>query len=273
MLVRDAPDLHVFMLRRSLRSTFVAGAYVFPGGAVDDGDAAPALLARCHGIAGEAADGMLGQPAALRYWVAAIRESFEEAGVLLAAGPARVSRSTSTSPVSPRGSTPTGARSWRASVSSSTSCAPTTRFSTRARCCPRLGGSRRWGVHAVTTRGSSSRPRPKVMCTSTTTTRPWRPCGCVPPTRWRALAPTRSTSSTRRSARCRCSPGSSDPPTCSPRSARAWRDDPQPMREVAPDQGWMLHLGGVPAEASGVDELEADALDHATFTVARPGGR
>ncbi len=55
--------------------------------------------------------------------------------------------------------------------------------------------------------------------------------------------------------------------------ARAWRDDPQPMREVAPDQGWMLHLGGVPAEASGVDELEADALDHATFTVARPGGR
>jgi 8-oxo-dGTP pyrophosphatase MutT (NUDIX family) len=84
MLVRDAPDLHVFMLRRSPRSAFVAGAYVFPGGAVDDEDSAPDLLARCHGLDARDADRMLETSGALRFWVAAIRESFEEAGVLLA---------------------------------------------------------------------------------------------------------------------------------------------------------------------------------------------
>jgi hypothetical protein len=36
MLVRDDPDLQVFMLRRSLNADWVGGAYVFPGGAVDD---------------------------------------------------------------------------------------------------------------------------------------------------------------------------------------------------------------------------------------------
>ena len=60
MLVRDAPDLEVFMLRRNPNSVFVGGAYVFPGGAVDATDWAP------------------------RHRVAAVRESFEEAGVLLA---------------------------------------------------------------------------------------------------------------------------------------------------------------------------------------------
>jgi 8-oxo-dGTP pyrophosphatase MutT (NUDIX family) len=60
MLVRDAPDLEVFMLRRNPASVFVGGAYVFPGGAVDPDDWAP------------------------RHRVAAVRESFEEAGVLLA---------------------------------------------------------------------------------------------------------------------------------------------------------------------------------------------
>src|SRR5581483_2715225 len=84
MLVRDTPDLHVFMLRRSPRSAFVAGAYVFPGGAVDDEDAEPAMLRRCHGRDPADADRMLATPGALRFWVAAIRESFEEAGVLLA---------------------------------------------------------------------------------------------------------------------------------------------------------------------------------------------
>jgi 8-oxo-dGTP pyrophosphatase MutT (NUDIX family) len=84
MLVRDTPDLHVFMLRRNPRSVFVAGAYVFPGGAVDDEDEEPELLERCHGRDAEDADRMLGFPGALRFWVAAIRESFEEAGVLVA---------------------------------------------------------------------------------------------------------------------------------------------------------------------------------------------
>jgi 8-oxo-dGTP pyrophosphatase MutT (NUDIX family) len=84
MLVRDAPELQVFMLRRNPRSEFVAGAYVFPGGAVDDEDGEPELLERCHGRDPGDADRMLGLDGSLRFWVAAIRESFEEAGVLVA---------------------------------------------------------------------------------------------------------------------------------------------------------------------------------------------
>jgi 8-oxo-dGTP pyrophosphatase MutT (NUDIX family) len=85
MLVRDAPGLQVFMMRRNLQSRWVAGAYLFPGGAVDPEDATPELAGRVHGLDAAVADARLGVgPGAMRFWVAAIRESFEEAGVLLA---------------------------------------------------------------------------------------------------------------------------------------------------------------------------------------------
>lgn len=84
MLVRDAPGLEVFMLRRNPDSTFVPGAYVFPGGQVDDDDADPSVLARASGVDAAAADALVGGPDALRFWVAAVREAFEEAGVLVA---------------------------------------------------------------------------------------------------------------------------------------------------------------------------------------------
>jgi 8-oxo-dGTP pyrophosphatase MutT (NUDIX family) len=85
MLVRDAPDLEVFMLRRNLRSDFVGGAYVFPGGGVDDHDRFSDLEAVCTGRSDADASAQLGVASGgLAFWVAAIRESFEEAGVLLA---------------------------------------------------------------------------------------------------------------------------------------------------------------------------------------------
>ncbi len=95
MLVRDAPvrdrgpddpgGLEVFMLRRNLRSDFVGGAYVFPGGGVDDHDRVADLEAVCEGRRDADASAQLGVEAGgLAFWVAAIRESFEEAGVLLA---------------------------------------------------------------------------------------------------------------------------------------------------------------------------------------------
>src|SRR5262249_57713252 len=85
MLVRDAPELEVSMLGRPLAAEFMGGAYVFPGGAVDAGDRAPELLARCHGRDDSAASTQLGLHAGgIGFWVAAIREAFEEAGVLLA---------------------------------------------------------------------------------------------------------------------------------------------------------------------------------------------
>jgi 8-oxo-dGTP pyrophosphatase MutT (NUDIX family) len=85
MLVRDDPDLEVFMLRRNLNADWVGGAYVFPGGAVDEGDRAPAVLARCRDRSDADACTRLGvATAGLGFWVAAVRETFEEAGVLLA---------------------------------------------------------------------------------------------------------------------------------------------------------------------------------------------
>lgn len=86
MLVRDGEHgLEVFMLRRNLNSDFVGGAYVFPGGAVDDADRHADLESVCHGRRDADASEQLGvDRGGLAYWVAAIRESFEEAGVLLA---------------------------------------------------------------------------------------------------------------------------------------------------------------------------------------------
>src|SRR5207245_6920189 len=77
--------LHVFMLRRNLNSDFVGGAYVFPGGAVDDADRHSDLEAVCEGRTDANASEALGvDHGGLAFWVAAIRECFEEAGVLLA---------------------------------------------------------------------------------------------------------------------------------------------------------------------------------------------
>jgi recombination protein RecT len=76
LLLRDTPDgLEVLMTRRSSKASFVPGAYVFPGGGIDAADAA------CHAIAQRRATQ---HDEALTQAVAAIRESFEELGVLLA---------------------------------------------------------------------------------------------------------------------------------------------------------------------------------------------
>ncbi|MFN8049927.1 MAG: hypothetical protein U0Q22_00635 [Acidimicrobiales bacterium] len=89
MLVRDADDgVEVFMLRRNLNSDFVGGAYVFPGGGVDLGDAATDLEEICVGRSDVDASALLDiEEGGLSFWVAAIRESFEEAGLLLAVDP------------------------------------------------------------------------------------------------------------------------------------------------------------------------------------------
>jgi len=80
--------LEVFMLRRTLNAVFVGGFYVFPGGAVDDADRDPGVADVCLGLSDVAASDLLGVPSGgLAYWVAAVRECFEEAGVLLARPP------------------------------------------------------------------------------------------------------------------------------------------------------------------------------------------
>ena len=86
MILREGDaGFEVFMLKRNLNSDFVGGAYVFPGGAVDPADREVDLEPVCEGRSDVEASRRLGIPSGgLAFWVAAIRESFEEAGVLLA---------------------------------------------------------------------------------------------------------------------------------------------------------------------------------------------
>ncbi|NJD18762.1 MAG: hypothetical protein FIA95_05700, partial [Gemmatimonadetes bacterium] len=88
-LLRDGgAGLEVLLLRRSSSAAFLPGAYVFPGGRVDRSDADKLVLARLDGMDADEAARRLGipwsEPPAVAYWVAAMREAFEETGILLA---------------------------------------------------------------------------------------------------------------------------------------------------------------------------------------------
>ncbi len=86
MLVRDADDgLEVFMLQRTHGAAFARGQYVFPGGRVDDSDHGETFEPICDGLDDATASQLLGlDHGGLAWLVAAVRECFEEAGVLLA---------------------------------------------------------------------------------------------------------------------------------------------------------------------------------------------
>lgn len=85
LLVRDSEaGPQTLMLRRTARAVFGPGTYVFPGGRVDADDGADALASRCLGLDDTAASRALGiDHGGLAFWVAAVRECFEEAGVLI----------------------------------------------------------------------------------------------------------------------------------------------------------------------------------------------
>ena len=86
ILVRDAgTGMEVFMIRRTQSAAFMGGAHVFPGGGVDATDASAELAAHCEGLDDAEASRLLGVgQGGLAYWTAAMRECFEEAGLLLA---------------------------------------------------------------------------------------------------------------------------------------------------------------------------------------------
>jgi glyoxylase-like metal-dependent hydrolase (beta-lactamase superfamily II)/8-oxo-dGTP pyrophosphatase MutT (NUDIX family) len=88
ILARDSADgPEIFLMQRTLKANFMAGAYVFPGGAVDPGDADPFWADNAAAFDDAHASRLLGlEQGGLVYWVAAIRETFEECGLLLAAG-------------------------------------------------------------------------------------------------------------------------------------------------------------------------------------------
>ncbi len=89
LLLREKADgFEVFLLKRSEKSSFMGGNFVYPGGGIDPEDVQPELYALCAGVSPADAYRILGMSSlpgeALSYWVAGIRELFEEAGVLLA---------------------------------------------------------------------------------------------------------------------------------------------------------------------------------------------
>lgn len=76
LLLRDSSEgVEVLMTRRSSTASFAPGAYVFPGGRIDEGDTAARAIATRRRTQSRVQ---------LTQAIAAIRESFEELGVLLA---------------------------------------------------------------------------------------------------------------------------------------------------------------------------------------------
>jgi 8-oxo-dGTP pyrophosphatase MutT (NUDIX family) len=94
VLLRDRlpSGVEILLIRRHGGSKFAAGDHVFPGGKVETADSPPDGADWCRGLDEAAARRLLGlddDPAragerALGYWVGAVREAFEEVGVLLA---------------------------------------------------------------------------------------------------------------------------------------------------------------------------------------------
>jgi 8-oxo-dGTP pyrophosphatase MutT (NUDIX family) len=81
------PGVEALMLRRTAAMKFAPGAYVFPGGSVDQGDYSADI--GWHGPSAAEFGARLGAPAevARALVCAAVRETFEESGVLLAGPP------------------------------------------------------------------------------------------------------------------------------------------------------------------------------------------
>ena len=76
LLLRDGPQgLEVLMTRRAMTASFAPGAYVFPGGGIDAADAQAHAHAKRRATQSDLC---------LTQAIAAIRESFEELGILLA---------------------------------------------------------------------------------------------------------------------------------------------------------------------------------------------
>ena len=85
VLLRPGYPFEVFLVRRSDSIAFMGGAHVFPGGRVDAADYIDHLETTIDGMTAAAARMPDVPPeAAVAHHVAALRELFEEAGVLLA---------------------------------------------------------------------------------------------------------------------------------------------------------------------------------------------
>lgn len=86
---RGEGPFEIFLMRRHSNQSFMGGAFVFPGGRLDEADCDPVLCPHMEGLTPGMAGRLLQEPdipegKALGLYVAAVRETFEETGVLLA---------------------------------------------------------------------------------------------------------------------------------------------------------------------------------------------
>ena len=85
---QGATGFEVFLLKRHEQNIFMGGNFVYPGGRLDKGDNDEEILALSRDISEDQARNILGEThvesVSLAYWIAGIRELFEEAGILLA---------------------------------------------------------------------------------------------------------------------------------------------------------------------------------------------
>jgi len=92
VLLRDHPEhgVEVLLIQRHRASKFAAGDFVFAGGKIEADDNPHDAAAWCAGLDATRAARVLGLPdtpaTAIGYWIGAIREAFEEVGMLLAYG-------------------------------------------------------------------------------------------------------------------------------------------------------------------------------------------
>ena len=92
IIIRDVDPplsgIDVLMVRRHGKSHFAGNAYVFPGGVMEESDYEPKMESLCCGLTFQQAKGIITDTPyperALGFFIAAIRETFEEVGILFA---------------------------------------------------------------------------------------------------------------------------------------------------------------------------------------------
>src|ERR1043166_4951450 len=84
----ESAGFEVFLTRRPEGMAFLGGVYCFPGGTVRKEDYTATMLRRCFGLtpiqARERIGAHFSPKEALGFWIAGIRELFEEVGILVA---------------------------------------------------------------------------------------------------------------------------------------------------------------------------------------------
>ncbi len=98
VLVREAnSQLEIYLLKRSTKAGFMGGLYVFPGGHVDEQDKGldnwkPYIDLSSNQLEQQLSDHNFSIEKALSFGIASIRETLEEAGVLIASGKNKIQK-------------------------------------------------------------------------------------------------------------------------------------------------------------------------------------